>query len=76
MPSWEIFTYGGGAALLQLFNGIAAIMGNNDYLVLLKLTSLITVIWVIIEALFMPRPISIHPFIIVILVFTFCSSHG
>lgn len=69
MPSWEIFTYGGGAALLQLFNGIAAIMGNNDYRVLLKLTSLITVIWVIIEALFMPRPISIHPFIIVILVF-------
>jgi len=69
VPAWEIFTYGGGAVLLQLFNGLVAIMGDNDYLVLLKITGLITVIWVIIEAIFMRRPISIQPFIIVILVF-------
>ncbi len=69
MPSWEIFTYGGGAVLLQLFNGLVAILGDNDYLALLKITGLITVIWVIIEAIFMRRPISVQPFIIVILIF-------
>ncbi|MDH5179519.1 MAG: conjugal transfer protein TraG N-terminal domain-containing protein [Gammaproteobacteria bacterium] len=69
MSSWEIFTYGGGATLLQLFNGLVAIMGDSNYLALLKITSLITVIWVIIEAIFMRRPISIQPFIIVILIF-------
>lgn len=69
MPSWEIFTYGGGAVLLQLFNGLVAILGDNDYLALLKITGLITVIWVIIEAIFMRRPISIQPFVVVILVF-------
>jgi hypothetical protein len=69
VPSWEIFTYGGGAVLLQLFNGLVAILGDNDYLVLLKITGLITVIWVIIEAIFMRRPISIQPFVVVILVF-------
>ncbi|MFQ5469731.1 MAG: conjugal transfer protein TraG N-terminal domain-containing protein [Gammaproteobacteria bacterium] len=69
MPSWEIFTYGGGLVLLQLFNGLVAILGDNDYLVLLKITGLITIIWVIIEAIFMRRPISVQPFIIVILVF-------
>jgi hypothetical protein len=69
MPSWEIFTYGGGAVLLQLFNGLVAILGDNDYLALLKITGLITILWVIIEAIFMRRPISVQPFIIVILVF-------
>lgn len=69
MASWEIFTYGGGLVLLQLFNGLVAILGDNDFLVLLKITGLITVIWVIIEAIFLRRPISIQPFIIVILVF-------
>jgi len=69
MPSWEIFTYGGGAVLLQLFNGLVAIFGDNDYLMLIKITGMITVIWVIIEAIFMRRPISIQPFLIVILVF-------
>jgi len=69
LASWEIFTYGGGLVLLQLFNGLVAILGDNDFLVLLKITGLITVIWVIIEAIFMRRPISIQPFIIVILVF-------
>lgn len=69
MGAWEIFTYGGGDTLLQLFNGLVAILGDNNFLVLLKLTALITVIWVIIEALFMKRPLSIQPFLVVILVF-------
>ena len=69
MGAWEIYTYGGGDTLLQLFNGLVAILGDNNFLVLLKLTALITVIWVIIEALFMKRPISIQPFLVVILVF-------
>ncbi len=69
MNAWEIYTYGGGDTLLQLFNGLVAILGDNNFLVLLKLTSLITVIWVIIEALFMKRPLSIQPFLVVILVF-------
>ena len=69
MGAWEIYTYGGGDTLLQLFNGLVAILGDNNFLVLLKMTALITVIWVIIEALFMKRPLSIQPFLIVILVF-------
>ncbi|MEW8009374.1 MAG: conjugal transfer protein TraG N-terminal domain-containing protein, partial [Candidatus Thiodiazotropha endolucinida] len=69
MGAWEIYTYGGGDTLLQLFNGLVAILGDNNFLVLLKLTALITVIWVIIEALFMKRPLSIQPFLVVILVF-------
>ncbi len=69
MGAWEIYTYGGGEVLLQLFNGLVAILGENNFLVLLKLTALITVLWVIIEALFMKRPLSIQPFLVVILVF-------
>jgi len=69
MGAWEIFTYGGGATLLQLFNGLVALLGDNNFLVLLKITALIAVIWVIIEALFMAKPLSIKPFLIVILVF-------
>ena len=69
MGSWDIYTYGGGDVLLQLFNGLVALLGDNNFLVLLKLTSLITVIWVIIEALFMKRPLSVQPFLVVILVF-------
>ena len=69
MGAWDIYTYGGGEVLLQLFNGLVAILGDNNFLVLLKLTALITVIWVIIEALFMRRPLSIQPFLVVILVF-------
>jgi len=69
MGAWEIYTYGGGDTLLQLFNGLVAILGDNNFLVLLKMTALITVIWVIIEALFMKRPLSIQPFLVVILVF-------
>ena len=69
MGAWEIYTYGGGDTLLQLFNGLVAVLGDNNFLVLLKMTALITVIWVIIEALFMKRPLSIQPFLVVILVF-------
>lgn len=69
MGAWEIYTYGGGDVLLQLFNGLVALMGDNNFLVLLKITGLITVIWIIIEALFMKRPLSIQPFLVVILVF-------
>ena len=69
MGSWDIYTYGGGDVLLQLFNGLVALLGDNNFLVLLKLTSLITVLWVIIEALFMKRPLSVQPFLVVILVF-------
>ncbi len=69
MGSWDISTYGGGDVLLHLFSGLVALLGDNNFLVLLKLTSLITVLWVIIEALFMKRPLSIQPFLVVILVF-------
>ncbi len=69
MGSWDIYTYGGGDVLLQLFNGLVALLGDNNFLVLLKLTALIAVVWVIIEALFMKRPLSVQPFLVVILIF-------
>ena len=28
MGAWEIFTYGGGATLLQLFNGLVVLLYN------------------------------------------------
>ena len=31
MGAWEIYTYGGGDTLLQLFNGLVAILGDNNF---------------------------------------------
>ncbi len=41
MPVFEIYSYGNVAVLAQIFNGVAAIMGGNDYQGLLKTLALI-----------------------------------
>ncbi|MBF0206923.1 MAG: conjugal transfer protein TraG N-terminal domain-containing protein [Oligoflexia bacterium] len=39
--NFEIFSYGSGDFLRMIFNGIAQIFGNNDYLVAIKITALL-----------------------------------
>lgn len=50
--NWEIFTYGGGEFLRLVFNGIAAITGNGDYISILKVSAMIGILWVLIEGAF------------------------
>ena len=50
--NWEVFTYGGGEFLRLVFNGIAAISGNGDYVSVLKISAMIGVLWVLLEGAF------------------------
>lgn len=50
--NWEIYTYGGGEYLATVFNAVAAITQNSNYLSLLALVSMIGLLWVIIEGAF------------------------
>ncbi len=48
--TFEVFTYGGGEFLRLVFNGIAAIMGNDSYAGLLGVVALIGLLWFLIAA--------------------------
>lgn len=50
--NWEIYTYGGGEYLATVFNAVAAITQNSNYVSLLALVSMIGLLWVIIEGAF------------------------
>ena len=50
--NWEVFTYGGGEFLRLIFNGIAAITGNGDYISILKVSATIGILWVLLEGAF------------------------
>jgi len=67
--SWEIFTYGGGETLRTVFNGVAAITGNDGYLTALKMTALIGLLWVMIEGAFMHRLMNLPWLFGIILIF-------
>lgn len=49
---FEIISYGGGDFLRLIFNGIAQIFGNNDYLVAIKSTVLLGFIGILLAAAF------------------------
>ena len=41
---FEVFTYGGGEFLRHIFNGIAMVFGDGDYLLLLRTVVIIGVV--------------------------------
>jgi|GEM_PF-5752103 len=47
--AYTVYTYGGGEALYEAFNAIAAMTGGSDYLTLIKLFGVLSLFWVIIE---------------------------
>lgn len=49
---WEIYTYGGGDFLRLIFNGVAQIFGDSDYIVALKSAALIGLMGVLFMAAF------------------------
>lgn len=49
MGSYVVYTYGGGEALYEVFNAIAAMTGGSDYLTLIKLFCVLALFWVVIE---------------------------
>ncbi|MDQ6974887.1 MAG: conjugal transfer protein TraG N-terminal domain-containing protein [Mariprofundaceae bacterium] len=49
MGSYVVYTYGGGEALYEAFNAIAAMTGGSDYLTLIKLFCVLALFWVVIE---------------------------
>jgi len=53
--SYEIFTYGGGEILRDLFNGIAAVVGTSSYGTLLKLMGVFGLSWALLETAFHQR---------------------
>lgn len=49
---WTIYSYDGGDFLRLVFNGVASIFGNNDFLVAMKLSALLGLMAVVIRAAF------------------------
>lgn len=50
MPVWEIFTYGNGEFLAMVFNGVVALMGDGDFVTLMRLAGIVGLIWVSLKA--------------------------
>lgn len=48
--NWDIYTLGGGEYLRLIFNGITAIMGDGDYVVLLKIGILIGLLAILVRS--------------------------
>jgi len=46
---FDIYTYGGGEAVYEAFNAVAALMGGGDYIVLVKIFMVLALFWVAIE---------------------------
>ena len=54
--SWEIFAYGNGELLRLILNGVSAVVGTDDFNVLLRAVAVLALIWVLAEgALQIPR---------------------
>lgn len=50
--SWEVYTFGGGQYLYQVFNGIASLTSGDNYLNLVKVSGLLGLAWVLIQVAF------------------------
>ena len=56
---WELYTYGGGDFLRQIFNGVALIFGDDNYYGALKSAALLGFIGVLIYAAFQKGPLDV-----------------
>jgi hypothetical protein len=50
MPVWEVFTYGNGEFLAMVFNAVVALMGDGDFVTLMRLAGIVGLIWVSLKA--------------------------
>ncbi|MDD3448076.1 MAG: conjugal transfer protein TraG N-terminal domain-containing protein [Gammaproteobacteria bacterium] len=66
--NWEIFSYGNGEFLRLVFNGIAAIVGDGDFIAILKISGLVGLLWVMVEAAFRGRAVNLQWLLAVVLV--------
>ncbi|MBF0367541.1 MAG: conjugal transfer protein TraG N-terminal domain-containing protein, partial [Oligoflexia bacterium] len=66
--NFEIYTYGGGDFLRMIFNGIAQVFGNNDYLVAIKTAALLGFLGVLITAAFQKGKIDVQWILLVSLI--------
>ena len=55
MLSWEVHTLGGGEALVNIFNGIAAMTEGSFFLSMIKVSLLFGLLWILIEVSFNQR---------------------
>lgn len=53
--TWEVISYGGGEFLRVVFNGVAMIMGDNEFTTLMRLFMLVGFLWVLGGAAFNMR---------------------
>ena len=65
---YELFTYGGGEFLRHIFNGIAMIFGDDDYVLLLRAVVIIGVVVLMITALLKGGIPELKGFVLVIFV--------
>ncbi|RME84468.1 MAG: conjugal transfer protein TraG, partial [Zetaproteobacteria bacterium] len=47
--TFDVYTYGGGDLLWEVFNAAAAYMGGGDYLTLIRLFGVLALFWVVVE---------------------------
>lgn len=66
--NWEIFSYGNGEFLRLVFNGIAAIVGDGNFITILKISGLMGLLWVLVEAAFRGRAVNLQWLLAVVLV--------
>ena len=48
--NWEIVTYGNGEFLSTVFNGVVALMGDNNFTTLMRLAGTVGIFWVMLQA--------------------------
>ncbi|MDX8401876.1 MAG: conjugal transfer protein TraG N-terminal domain-containing protein, partial [Mariprofundaceae bacterium] len=65
----EVYTYGGGEALYEVFNAVAALMGGSDYLTLVRTFAVLGLFWVVIEMGVLRKTINWHWFVMFMLMF-------
>lgn len=49
---WEIITYGGGAFLVDIFNAIAAISNNGNYMAIIRIFLIASLFWILLQIAF------------------------
>lgn len=51
MPVYEIYTYGGGAYLAELFTSLGLLLGSDNFNTLVRIAGLLGILWIALETL-------------------------
>ncbi len=57
MPTWEIYTYGNGEFLSLIFNAVVALMGDGNFVTLMRLAGIFGLFWVMTKAALYRGPV-------------------